>query len=267
MPSKYWADWTSPAFSEIDVSQAVAVIPLGATEQHGPHLPLSVDALIVDAIVQRALAMLGDQDPVLVLPTQTVGLSTEHIAFAGTLSASPEWVMKSWLELGDCVARSGVKKLLFFNAHGGHPGLMEVVARELRQRSELLVYSSSWYQLPMADAVRALFSEEEHRFGVHGGAIETSMVMAIDPKLVHTEHLQNFPSRSEVRAKNYAILGNGHSAKFGWLAQDYNPLGAMGDARLASADKGEQLLAQAAQGLKDLLLELIRLPLDTIHTR
>jgi len=266
LSSKYWSDWTSPEFDQLDASRAVAVIPLGATEQHGPHLPLSVDALIVDTIVQRAVGQLSESDPVLVLPTQNVGLSTEHIAFKGTLTWSPELVMRTWIELGECVARSGVKKLLFFNAHGGHHGLMDVVARELRQRAQMIVYSSSWYQLPMQASVRALFSDEEHRFGVHAGAIETSMMLSIAPLNVKPAQFQNFASRSKERASHYAILGNGQSAKFGWHAQDYNPQGAMGDATHASAEKGEQLLQQAAGGLSQLLGELMELPLNTIST-
>jgi creatinine amidohydrolase len=174
--------------------------------------------------------------------------------------------MRTWIELGECVARSGVKKLLFFNAHGGHHGLMDVVARELRQRAQMIVFSSSWYQLPMQASVRALFSDEEHRIGVHAGAIETSMMLSIAPLTVKSEQFQNFVSRSKERASHYAVLGNGQSAKFGWHAQDYNPQGAMGDARNASADKGEQLLHQAAGGLRQLLLELIELPLNTIST-
>ena len=266
MPSKYWSDWTSPEFAQLDANRAVAVIPLGATEQHGPHLPLSVDACIVDGVVQHALAQLDEQDPVLVLPTQTIGLSSEHHAFAGTLTWSPELVMKSWIELGECVAKAGVKKLLFFNAHGGHAGLMDVVARELRGRARLMVFTSSWYQLPQTAQVRALFSEEEHRFGVHGGAIETSMMMALDSAQVRSAFVQNFASRSQERAAQYAILGNGHSAKLGWHAQDYYVQGARGDARLASADKGEKLLAQAGQGLREMLLELIRMPLASLST-
>ena len=174
--------------------------------------------------------------------------------------------MRSWTELGECVARAGIKKLLFFNAHGGHQGLMDVVARELRQRAQMIVYSCSWYQLPMNPAVSGLFSQEEHRFGVHAGAIETSMMLSIDPEHVKPELFQNFTSRSQERSKRFTVLGNGQSAKLGWHAQDYNPLGATGDASAASLDKGEQLLNEAASGLKQLLLELIELPLDTISS-
>jgi len=266
LPSKYWSDWTSPEFASLDPSRAVAVIPLGATEQHGPHLPLSVDAQIVNTIVKRAVEHLSEHDPILVLPTQAVGLSTEHIAYPGTLTWSPELVMRSWTELGECVARAGIKKLLFFNAHGGHQGLMDVVARELRQRAQMIVYSCSWYQLPMNPAVSGLFSQEEHRFGVHAGAIETSMMLSIDPEHVKPELFQNFTSRSQERSKRFTVLGNGQSAKLGWHAQDYNPLGATGDASAASVDKGEQLLNEAASGLKQLLLELIELPLNTISS-
>ena len=92
------------------------------------------------------------------------------------------------------------------------------------------------------------------------------MMMALDSAQVRSAFVQNFASRSQERAAQYAILGNGHSAKLGWHAQDYNVQGAMGDARLASADKGEKLLAQAGQGLREMLLELIRMPLASLST-
>ena len=137
---------SSHDFAQLNPARAVAVLPLGATEQHGPHLPLNVDTVLVDGVVDAALTHLDKQDPVLVLPTQTVGLSTEHIAFAGTLTLSSQTVISQWCDLGASVARAGVKKLLLFNAHGGNVGLMDVVARELRAQHGLIVYSSSWYK-------------------------------------------------------------------------------------------------------------------------
>src|SRR5688572_6561372 len=172
--SRFWADLTTRDFAGLDPASTVAVLPLGATEQHGPHLSLAVDTVLVDGIVAEALPHLPAALPVLFLPTQAVGYSPEHSRFAGTLTLSPATVIANWVELGQCVAATGLKKLLLFNSHGGHAGLLDLVARELRGRSNLIVYSASWWNLPLGEAVTGLFSADEHRFGVHGGEIETS---------------------------------------------------------------------------------------------
>ena len=236
-----WDGLRSPQFKTVDASRAVAVLPLGATEQHGPHLPLSVDTVLVEGVVNAALPHLSAQDPVWVLPMQALGLSTEHQAFEGTLTLSPETVIALWCEIGASVARAGFKKMLMFNAHGGNVGLMDVVARELRAQHGLLVYSSSWYNLPLDEAALAQFSAHEHRFGIHGGEIETSMMLALAPDLVDMSQAQNFASSSQERAQRYPVLGNGKSAKLGWHIQDYNPSGAVGNAGAATAAKGQAL--------------------------
>jgi creatinine amidohydrolase len=261
-----WDALSSQDFAHIHPARAVAVLPLGATEQHGPHLPLNVDTVLVDGVVREALTHLGPQDPVLVLPTQTLGLSTEHIAFAGTLTLSPQTVISQWCDLGASVARAGVKKLLLFNAHGGNVGLMEVVARELRAQHGLIVYCSSWYNLPIDAQVMAQFSDHEHRFGIHAGDIETSMMLALAPELVDMTKAQNFASTSEQRAATNPILGNGRSAKLGWHIQDYNPQGAVGNAAAATAAKGAAVVKSAGEQLAKLLQELMDLPLSTVRT-
>jgi len=260
-----WAELNTRDFAELDPASTVAVLPLGATEQHGPHLPLSVDTVLVDGVVNAALAYLAATDPVLVLPTQTVGLSTEHTAFAGTLHLSPQTLIQLWCDIGASVARAGVKKLLMFNAHGGNVGLMDVVARELRAQHGLIVYSSSWYNLPIDTDVMGQFSADEHRFGIHAGDIETSMMLALSPASVNMAQAQKFASTSQDRAKHYAVLGNGKSAKFGWHMQDYNPQGAAGNAVAATAAKGEALVQSAGAQLSLLLKELIALPLSTVR--
>jgi creatinine amidohydrolase len=261
-----WGALSSQDFAQIHPARAVAVLPLGATEQHGPHLPLNEDTVLVDGVVREAMTHLDPKDPVLVLPTQTVGLSTEHIAFAGTLTLSPQTVISQWCDLGASVARAGVKKLLLFNAHGGNVGLMDVVARELRAQHGLIVYSSSWYNLPMDAQVMAQFSDQEHRFGIHAGDIETSMMLALVPELVDMTKAQNFVSTSEQRAATYPILGNGRSAKLGWHIQDYNPQGAAGNAAAATAAKGAAVVKSAGEQLAKLLQELMDLPLNTVRT-
>ena len=254
---RHWADCNTTDFAELDAAHTVAVLPMGATEQHGPHLPLSVDTDLVNAMLAAAMSHLQPSDPVLLLPTQTVGLSSEHSAYDGTLSFSPASVIEQWCSLGESVARTGIKKLLLFNAHGGNVALMDVVARELRGHCGLTVFSSSWYQLPLGEALQA-FDAHEQRFGVHGGDIETSLMLAIAPHKVRMEEAQVFASSSEQRAKDFELLGNGQSAKLGWHMQDYNPHGAAGNAAAATAAKGQALLDAGGLQLAKLLQEVMR---------
>jgi creatinine amidohydrolase len=264
-----WADLSTTDFASLDLSRAIAVLPLGATEQHGPHLPLSVDTDIAQGLAERAAAHLPSDLPVLFLPTLPVGLSPEHAAFAGTLSLRPETALRLWTDVAESVHATGVRKLVLFNAHGGHVGLMDVVARDLRHRLGLLVYSTSWHQLPLLDEagrdLNALFPSEEHRFGVHGGDIETSMLLALRPDTVRMERAGHFVSASQQRAPHFPILGNGRSAKLAWQMQDYHPSGAAGNAAAATPGKGQALVAAAARALAELLLEIDRLPADVLR--
>ncbi len=268
LPSRYWADLGTLDFVRLQadpaVGSVVAVLPVAATEQHGPHLPLSVDTSIVEAVLQAALGLLPAELPVLVLPTQAVGKSNEHARFPGTLSLSSETVLRLWTEIGAGVARAGVRKLLLFNAHGGHVSVMDLVARDLREQHDLIVYACSWYNLPQPPEVHALFDADEQRFGIHAGDMETSMMLAAQPRHVHMARARNFASTSRSRAAQYPILGNGKSAKLGWQMQDYNAQGAAGNAAAATAEKGEALIASSAEQLALLLAEISRLPLSTL---
>jgi len=271
LPSRYWADLTTVDFSNLrralEIGQVVAVLPVGATEQHGPHLPLSVDNDLVDAVVGAALPLLPAELPVLVLPTQKIGKSNEHARFPGTLTLGAETLIRVWTEIGDCVAATSVRKLLLFNAHGGQVALMDIVGRDLRARHDLIVYHSNWYDLPLADDAMAPFDPDERRFGVHGGDMETSMMLAIRPARVDMGQARDFASTSQQRARDYPILGNGRSARMAWQMQDYNPQGAAGNAAAATADKGRALVTSAATQLALLLAELSRLPLSTLVER
>ena len=267
-PARDWADVSARDFDAAQRSglaaQTVAVLPVAATEQHGPHLPLSVDAALLQGVIDAALPLLPAALPVLLLPPQNVGLSTEHTAFAGTLTLSPTTLIALWTELGACVARAGVKKLLLLNGHGGQVSVMDIVARELRQHCGLLVYSASWFSLPLPDAVVGQFSADEHRFGIHAGDMETSMMLHLAPQTVRMEHARHFHSTSQDRAAQYALLGNGKSAKLGWAMQDYHRAGAVGNAAAATADKGAAVVQAVAAQLALLLQELHQLPLSTL---
>ena len=269
LPSRFWADLSTRDFAALQstgqAAQLVAVLPVAAVEQHGPHLPLSVDATLLQGVIDAALPHLGADVPALFLPPQNIGLSTEHENFPGTLTLSPATVIALWTELGACVARAGVKKLLIFNSHGGNVAVMDIVARELRQRHGLLVYSASWFSLPQPPEVQRLFSAQEHRFGIHAGDIETSMMLHLAPGTVHMEHAQHFRSTSQDRAERFAILGNGKSAKMGWAMEDYHPSGAVGQADAATADKGRAVVQAVGAALAALLAEVAALPLDTVR--
>ena len=266
-PARHWAGVSARDFALAQRSglaaQTVAVLPVGAVEQHGPHLPLSVDSTLVDGMVAAALPHLPAEVPVLVLPTQQIGLSLEHASYAGTLGLSPATLLALWTEIGACVARAGVHKLLIFNAHGGTVSSMDIVARQLRMQGGLLVYHSSWFNLPLHGA-DAAFSAHEHRFGVHGGEMETSMLLHLAPERVRMEHAQHFASTSEERARDYPILGNGKSAKLGWAMQDYNPCGAAGNAAAADAARGQALVEAVGVSLAALLAEVHKLPATTV---
>jgi creatinine amidohydrolase len=262
--SRFWADLTTRDFASLDAASTVAVLPVAATEQHGPHLPLSVDQTIADAMVAASLPHLQETSTVLFLPTQAVGYSPEHSRFAGTLTLSAQTVIATWVELGACVAASGVKKLLLFNTHGGQVSLMDIVARELRTRHDLIVYSASWWNLPLGDEVMGQFSAQEHRFGVHAGQIETSILLAARPRFVAMEHAKHFHSTSQDRAASHAILGNGKSAKLGWQMQDYNAEGAAGNAAAATAEQGRAVIEAAGRQLALLVQEIGALPLSTL---
>lgn len=268
LPSRFWADLSTHDFAQLQTlgvaEHIVAVLPVAAIEQHGPHLPLSVDATLLQGVIDTALAQLPAALPVLFLPPQNIGLSIEHTAFAGTLTLSPTTLIALWTEIGQCVARAGVRKLLLLNGHGGQVSVMDIVARQLRQECNLLVYSASWFSLPLPEEVAGQFSAHEHRFGIHAGDIETSMMLHLAPQTVHMERAQNFPSSSYERSQHYALLGNGKSAKLGWAIQDYHPAGAVGNAAAANADKGAAVVQAAAQALVQLLQELHQLPLTTL---
>ena len=267
-PSHFWADLKSPDFARLDLTRCIAVLPVAAIEQHGPHLPLNVDRALVDGVIASALPHLPAGQPVLFLPTQSIGFSPEHMRFAGTLTLRADTILRLWTELAESVAATGVKKLVLLNSHGGQVGLLDVVARDLRARLGMLVYSVNSFNLPLIDArgesVASPFSAHEHRFGIHAGELETSMMLALKPDQVDMAKAQNFHSTSENRAAQFSILGNGRSAKLGWQMQDYNPHGAVGNALAATAEKGQAVLDAMGRSLAQLLAEIDQLPFDTL---
>ena len=266
---RFWADVKSLDFARLDLARVIAVLPVAAIEQHGPHLPLNVDRTLVDGLIAAALPHFPADLPLLFLPTQSVGFSPEHTRFAGTLTLKADTLIRLWTELAESVAATSVKKFVLLNSHGGQAGLLDVVARDLRARLGMLVYSVNSFNLPLAneqgESVADLFSAHEHRFGIHAGDIETSMMLALKPEQVDMAMARDFHSTAQDRAEKFNILGDGRSAKLGWQMQDYNPHGAAGNAAAATAGKGRALLGAMGRSLAQLLIEIDQLPDDTLR--
>jgi creatinine amidohydrolase len=257
--SRYWMELTTQDVARL-APGTIAVLPVSAIEQHGPHMPLGTDALINRGLVARALELLPADVPVVTLPEQVIGSSSEHLQFPGTLSLGPAGTMSLWTTLLEtCITRSSITKLLLFNSHGGQSRLLQPVALELRQRFGILAAYASWFD---AGYPAGLFSAEELAFGIHAGAVETSMMMHLRPELVDHSELADFPSYSADLEKQYQQLqadpSNGRLGGFGWMMQDLNRFGAAGDATLSSPEAGRALVEHAAERLARLLGEIHR---------
>ena len=265
LPRRFWQDMTTAEFARLDRERVIALLPVGAIEQHGPPLPVCVDACLNQGIVASALELLPDDLPVTVLPMLPIGKSDEHLAFPGTLTLSAETVIRLWTEVGDGVARAGVRKLVLFNSHGGQVALMDIVARELRIRHGMLVMAWSWFA---AGTPAGLFPEPEVRFGIHAGAIETSMMLYLRPDLVQMAAAGSFPPlMAEMAQDGYRRLCAVGAGRMGWQAQDLHPSGACGDATDADAERGRVLVEHAAKALAELLEEVDRFPLEKLRPR
>jgi len=264
VPSRYWQELTSPDFEALDPAHGVAVLPVSAIEQHGPHLPLATDALINAAIVEAALPRLAPSATVLVLPPQCVGASLEHGEYPGTLSIEHEALLAGWLDIGRCVALTGLRKLVIFNTHGGNRALVDLAALKLRVELEMLVARANYTSLGMPEG---LFDAAELRDGIHGGELETSLMLHIRPELVRREALQNFVGLpQELQAKG-GLIGAEKPVGIGWMSQDLHPAGVCGNALAADAERGGRCLEHLAERFAALLEEVAEVPLGVIGER
>src|SRR6201987_2066679 len=236
LPKRDWLEMTWQEIPGPTINRWMSVLPLAAIEQHGPHLPLGVDSFIAEAYLSRAREVLPDDLPATFLPIQRVGVSTEHLAYAGTLTFSAQTAIAAWTELGESLARAGLRKLVLVTSHGGNVAAMELVARDLRARFQMLAVTVGWHRFGYPDGA---FSAEEKKHGIHAGDIETSLMLAAQPATVRTDKAANATPASVAMAREFKWLGAYRPAGFAWMTQDLNPTGAVGDATQASAAKGE----------------------------
>ncbi len=259
LPRRRWAEMTAEDFVA-DTGGWVCVVPTAAIEQHGPHLPLSTDTDIAEGMVAATIARLPDDLPATFLPVQAIGKSNEHTSYRGTLTLTWETAVKAWLEIATSVARAGVRRIVFVNAHGGNTALLDVVARELRVRLSVLAVHTAWVRFGDPDVLPA----EERRFGIHGGLMETAMMLHFRPDLVRMDRAERFASAQELllEANRFFAIHGPHG--FGWQANDLNPAGVVGDAAAATAALGERIVAHQADGFVQLLKEVAATDLSVL---
>jgi creatinine amidohydrolase len=264
LKSHFWWDYSTRMFAGLDMSRIVAVQPVGAVEQHGPHLPVRVDAAINAAILERAVALMTDELPALVLPMMPVGKSDEHAAFPGTLTLSYDTLTRVWFELGESVHRAGCRKIIFFNSHGGQPQIAQIVCRELRVKLGMLAVDCMWSRtIDKSD----LFVASELKHGIHGGEVETSIMLHLRPDLVDMGLAKNFAPLSLLMEREGSLLTPEGAVGFGWQAQDLEPSGACGNAASADARRGAVLVERAAEALMQLIREVVQFPLERLGRR
>lgn len=259
-----WADLKTTEFAALDPARTVALLPVGAVEQHGPHLPLGTDTIILEAIVDGLTERLSGSDDlaVLRLPTQAIGDSVEHAAFPGTLAHEPEALIGAWTAIGEAVADAGLAKIAIVNSHGGQPQVVDITAMKLRRRRTMLAARIMSYRF---GAPEGLFAADELAFGYHGGEVETSLMLAIAPDLVAMDKAAAFDSLARSMARNNKVLRAEGPAGFAWMAQDLNPAGAMGDAAAADVERGRATLAHMRDRLTEAIVEVAAFPLDRLR--
>ena len=253
LPTKFWAEMSWRDFHNAEMSKVVAVLPVAAIEQHGPHLPVGVDAFINEGYLKRAAARVPADLPVLFLPLQAIGKSNEHLEFPGTLTFSAETVARAWTEIGESVARTGCRKLIFVNSHGGNVPIIDIVARELRVRRRMLAVHASWSRFGYPEG---LFSARERAYGIHGGDAETSLMLAFRPETVRKGEVRDFVSVASSIESEFKQLRVTQPNGFGWMSNDLNEYGAVGEADKATAAKGEACAERGADAFVELLREV-----------
>ena len=256
-----WQSLSTTDFERLDLERTVAVLPVSATEQHGPHLPVGTDALINRGIIGALRGRLDESHSVVVLPAFEVGASEEHVDYPGTLAVGPERLLPIWVDACRGVARAGIRRLVILNSHGGQRGLVDQVALRLRISAQMLVVRCNYFAF---GAPAGLFDAEELRHGLHGGEAETALMMHLNPELVRKDQLANFESLGQRLAQSSTWLGVEKPVGIGWKASDLNKAGVVGGASRADPERGRAYLEHIADALAELLRETAAVPMDII---
>ena len=244
------ADLTGLGITETITEESIILLPVGAIEQHGPHLPLSVDAVIAEETALAVLESVGQEVDLWLLPTLTVSKSNEHIWSSGTLSFSAETMLRVLNDIASCVATTAARKLVFLNGHGGNTSLLGVACRDIRVEHGLLTFVTHPSIPPAAGGES---TEEELGMGIHGGLKETSVFFYLRPDQVDmSKAVRNVP---EWLVENNWVRFGG-AVQFGWTSRDFGPGGHIGDPTKANPVLGKELFQDSVRALVDQLREI-----------
>ena len=238
-----YLSWTDIDSME-DKENVVIVQPIGALEQHGPHLPIAVDAAISLGVLGKALEKLPPEIPCYALPCLYYGKSNEHWGFPGTITLSANTLISVISEVAQSIYRSGFRKLILMNSHGGQPQIMDIVARDIHQKyQDFSLFPFFTWRVP--NIAKELLTPQELEYGIHAGDAETSIILALLPdqgKMSQAvkEYPQGLPADSLVSMEG--------KLPFAWLTKELSKSGVMGDATVASKEKGDRLLASVSDG-------------------
>ena len=262
MSTFYWAELRTNDFRLLDPEKTIGILPVAATEQHGPHLPVMTDTAIAQGMLDALKRRLPPDLSVLVLPIQSIGKSNEHLLSPGTLNLSAETLQRVLIETGEGVYRAGLRKLILANSHGGNASVLTTVTRELRVKFGMLAVATHWryFGLPAG-----MYDSTESKHGIHAGDIETSLMLSFRKELVAMDQAKNFVSTAVAMESEFEHLGPTGSHAFGWIAQDLNTDGAVGDASKATADKGAATAEYQIEGFIALLRDMSAFSLNRLY--
>jgi creatinine amidohydrolase len=249
-----WAEYRRTEYAGIDPMETIAILPTAAIEQHGPHLPVGVDTMIAEGMLAELRRTCPDDLDIRILPVQAVGKSNEHLDAPGTLTLDAPTALAAWTQIGLSVARTGVRKIVIVNSHGGNLDLVSILSRELRVRAGMFAVKCQWGAFGTPEG---LFSDYEQAYGIHGGEVETSLMLHFRPETVDMAAAERFSSAAE----GAAIPPVG-PISHGWMARDLNPKGTVGDAGLATEEKGRATCAHQVRGFVDLLRAVKAEPIE-----
>lgn len=263
MSSKIWMEHNSSFFKNLN-SRSLAILPVAAIEQHGDHLPSGTDAYIAEAMIDQVLQCLESEQDILVLPGLSFGVSLEHQHINSTITLSSDTFRNILLDIGASLARHGIKRFLILNSHGGNVSAINASILELRIKYKMFCITTNWMRFGLPTGI---LSEEEQAIDIHGGMIETALMMAIRPDLVQESHLRNFSSLQEKLVEKYKHLRAYGLVSFGWLADDLNEAGVAGNARRASAEIGKLILHHQSRACAELVKEIQDFDLDLLSNK